>query len=170
MPKPSSHSGFTLIELVTVVAVIGVLLTIAIPSFRTLIFDYRMTSAANELAAMMTLARSEAYKTNKTVTVCATSDPSAATPACNTSGTAWSSGWLIKNANGAIIKVSQGASSVSVSGASHQVLFNPNGLRISGNQTLTLCDSRGASKARGIVIAASGRVRITEAGDASLSC
>lgn len=52
--------GFTLIEALVVLMVLGVLLALAVPSFRDFIETQRLKSAANEMLGDMAYARSEA--------------------------------------------------------------------------------------------------------------
>lgn len=78
------ESGFTLIELLVTLTVLGVLLGIAVPSFRDFMATQRVKSAAFDLAAALLLARSEAVKRNADVTVA---------PA---TGTDWTTGWTVK--------------------------------------------------------------------------
>ncbi len=93
-------AGFTLIELIITVAVMAILMTLAAPSFQRILAKNRVEGLASELSAALNLARSEAIKRGATVTVCKSSNTSAAVtataPACDTSTTAtWPDGWLV---------------------------------------------------------------------------
>ena len=57
-----SESGFTLIELLVTLAVLGVMLTLAAPSFMTFQRNSELTATANSLAASLSAARAEAMK------------------------------------------------------------------------------------------------------------
>lgn len=77
---PHRSSGFTLTEVMVVLTILGILLAIALPSFRSLIEDQRVKGAASELHASLVLARSEALKRNASVTLAPV-------------GGDWSAGW-----------------------------------------------------------------------------
>ncbi len=83
-------AGFTLIELVVTLAVAGILLAVAAPSFREMIQRNRLTTSVNELAGSINTARSEAVKRGARVVVCKSTNGSD----CVTSGT-WGLGWII---------------------------------------------------------------------------
>jgi type IV fimbrial biogenesis protein FimT len=79
-------AGFTLVELMAAVAVAGVLLAIALPSFDAMIRNNCRTTAANELVTSLQYARSEAVKRHREIRVSAAS---------STAGNQWGSGWVV---------------------------------------------------------------------------
>jgi type IV fimbrial biogenesis protein FimT len=55
-----SHNGVTLVEMLITVAILGVVLAVAVPSFSDMIERRRVIAAAGEIANIFTYARSEA--------------------------------------------------------------------------------------------------------------
>jgi len=164
--------GFTLVELLVVLAVGSILLAIAIPSYAFLVNTSRLAAVTNDLVTALQLARSEAIKRGTRVTVCKISDAMAAAPACSTTAN-WQDGWLVfvddgvrgvidggdtllwvrgPMANGTISTDSNYSRFVSyrASGVSQ----GSGGLR---NGTLRICL---ASRQRDIIINYTGRIRL----------
>ena len=73
-PFRSSVSGFTLTELMVVVAIVGILTMVAVPSFNSLVQSQRVKNAGFELYSSLALARSEAIKRNSDVTIATTTN------------------------------------------------------------------------------------------------
>lgn len=88
------RGGYTLVELLIVLAVAAILLTIAIPSYSFLVNGSRLTVVTNNLITALHLARSEAIKRSMRVTMCKTSSATSAIPACDASAS-WQQGWLL---------------------------------------------------------------------------
>ncbi len=84
------RSGFTLVEMMIVIAIFGVLATIALPAFDNFILGNRLRTYSNDFAAAARLARSEAKKRNGQVQLCMSADGLV----CTTSGS-WEQGWLV---------------------------------------------------------------------------
>jgi len=63
----SAHHGFTIIELMIAIAVIAIITSLALPSYRTLIEKRQVTSSAQQVAAFLSAAKIEAVKRNQDV-------------------------------------------------------------------------------------------------------
>jgi type IV fimbrial biogenesis protein FimT len=90
--KRRHAAGFTLIELMIVVVIMGVALSLAIPGFSDIRFSTKLRAYAQEMVAAVYLARAESIKRNRPVTLCAVADPNAIT--CPESGS-WVEGWMV---------------------------------------------------------------------------
>ncbi len=87
----SGQSGFTLVELMIALAVAAVLLGLAVPSFREMVIQNRLTSSANEFMATLNFARSEAIRRGQSVWLCKSLDGAT----CQVGGNKWETGWLV---------------------------------------------------------------------------
>lgn len=64
-----NKSGFTLIELLVVIAIIGISVTLAVPSWNQANQKRGLTNAAEQVAAFLSVAQSEAQKRNQAVSL-----------------------------------------------------------------------------------------------------
>lgn len=84
------YAGFTLIELMFTVLLIGVLLSVGMPSLKTFMQGSQLVATSNDLVSAIHLARSEAIKLNARVTICESGNGTT----CQTDGD-WSDGWIV---------------------------------------------------------------------------
>ena len=84
--------GFTMLELMIVVAVAGILSAIAAPAMMDFIRANRLSATARQLDADLLLARREAIKRNARVLVCPVGTTAGK---CGSGTTAWAQGWLV---------------------------------------------------------------------------
>ena len=100
----SRHVGFTLIELVITIALLGILLAWAIPNVRTFIKNARISSTASELMGDIGVARQEAQRRGVVVEICASTNGTT----CLTGSVDWLNGWIIRTVTtGQIIRYNQ---------------------------------------------------------------
>jgi type IV fimbrial biogenesis protein FimT len=84
------NSGFTLIELMITLFIVGVLLAVGVPSMRTFMQNSQLIASTNELLSALHVARSEALKLNRKVTICVSDDGQS----CLNSND-WTQGWIV---------------------------------------------------------------------------
>ncbi len=87
--KMSTHSGFTIIELMTAVALLAVMVVIGVPSFNSIINTNETAANSNAFLSALKVARTEATKRRQNIIVCA-SDNQADCTSNN-----WSDGWIV---------------------------------------------------------------------------
>lgn len=72
--RPHAEAGFTLIELMVTVAMVGILLAIGVPAFQSVINTNRLSASANELIASLQQARMESIRRNTQTVMCRSTD------------------------------------------------------------------------------------------------
>lgn len=90
-----SSSGFTLIELMMVLVVMAIVFSIAMPAFRTMFANNQSITISEDVIAAVNLARSEAVKRGKLVSICRTTTGATATPACASATGDWNTGFIV---------------------------------------------------------------------------
>jgi len=141
--------GFTIIELMIVMAVVAVFVTLAVPSMRDMVVATQVRTAASDVYSSVILARSEAIKRATNVDVIP-------------NGGDWAQGWTVK----------VGATQIDSHDAPANVIITPNNTgnityRLDGrlssnvrNLTLFTTASTSAIAARCVIIDASGKATI----------
>ena len=169
------QAGHTLIELLVALTVSSILLASATPMFAGMLMNNRATTLANNLLTSLQVARFEAIKRNRDITICKSND------AVSCSGS-WSDGWIIfsdfnKNKQ---LDTSDGDQIIEVKTLSNAefsinwnafrsdtyIRYNALGFIHSNNGTFKLCPPNSDARyARAIIINRLGRARVSRDAD-----
>jgi type IV fimbrial biogenesis protein FimT len=160
------NSGFTLLELMITVGIIGVVTAIAVPSMGVYIKNDRLTTNINTLVGHLAYARNEAVTRSVQVGLCASEN----TTSC--SGNNWSLGWILfvdEDANNTftpgeeITRVKQALHSSNTmtysNGDGAVVIYDNRGFTPNSSGSFSLCDDRTTANLKSISISVTGRVR-----------
>lgn len=168
---PKSH-GFTLIEMMVVLAILVVIASYGIPQFNQMVQNGRLSTQINELQGLMQLARSEAV-TNRVVTrVCGSTDQTN----CNTDS--WELGAIVfrdRDGDGAasaneLVRVMPAITTGNtIRGVAGAISFMTDGT-LTANRMLRVCDSRGVNSSRQVRLNTAGQSRVSKGNPGDVVC
>jgi len=171
-----NNKGFTILELMIIVVILGMTMAIAAPNLITMVANNRLSSAASDLATAMQLAKAEAAARVNPATLCKSN---AAGTACVAGGD-WSQGWIVFSDVDGDASVDGGDTILLAHEALHPAITfggtagvaNSITYRSSGSSTITsietliVCDERGfIANSRGIMVTITGRGSVMKASD-----
>lgn len=120
---PIARRGFTLVELLIGLAIIGILSMVGIPSMNNMIRDARLSAQTDMLIQILNAARLEAVKQRTNMTVCPAANPDT-DAACSGNAGDWANGIMIWD-GAAITQRIQGKREMTLdSGAAVSVVFS----------------------------------------------
>ena len=165
--------GFSLVESLVVVALIGLLLALAVPALQQVLARSQVQSAAQAFVRDMTWARSEALKRSLRIAVCTSVNGLV----CGTQG--WAGGWVVfvdDNGNGVLDGADEllraqsawtGVASMASSSPMNdrlQFVFQSQGVARAAGQSL-LVKSQVGDQQRLVCVSMQGRAALRPAGD-----
>ncbi|MGH8830139.1 MAG: GspH/FimT family pseudopilin [Polaromonas sp.] len=145
----SFSRGFTLIELMVVVALAAILLGIGVPSFKSFVAGQRVKTAAGDFAMALVFARAEAIKRNADVTI----------TAATSGATGWQDGWTVA-AGGGALSTQSAYPGLMLSGPTSAITFKSTGRLSNSVTTMTITGQDGS--ARCVAIDLSGLPKSTK--------
>ena len=161
--------GFTLIELMIVLVILGVILAVAVPGFSQLGLSTKLKSYANQMVSSVYLARGESIKRNAPMTLCVSTDGLA----CEGSG-AWEDGWIVLDPNDLVLQYQQevangfkmACTGTCPGSSSHTLTFEPSGL-VGTQTTIRICRQTPSvgNQEREVEISATGKPRVNRTTD-----
>ena len=159
------NKGFTIVELMTTLAIVAIMAAIAAPSFKNLIANNRLAAFSNDMISSLSAARNEAISTRQSVAI----QPNSGN---------WTNGWAVIvdsnsdglfNASDVTVKTVEAYNStLSESGASpSNLVFNSKGSRdtLGTWGPLKVCDDRKAGRSISVEGAGVASLKKHEIGD-----
>ncbi|MFZ0133620.1 MAG: GspH/FimT family pseudopilin [Desulfobacterales bacterium] len=156
-----NNSGFTLIELAVVIAIVGILAGIAVPTFVGWLPKYRLYSSADDIQSLVQNARLRAVKENAHVAVLLDPDNDGLGGDYLAFVDA-NSDWNLDAGEVVVMRgeVSSGIRIISPTGyANDRFSFNSRGLCLEGSGSISLRNSSGKTKSVEIEMTGSSRIK-----------
>lgn len=162
------QSGFTLVELLVAIAILGILLALGVPGFTKQLAEWRRSAADNALLGSISLTRSEAIKSARIASMCVSTDGTA----CADKEYDWQNGWLVYvdmdnsgtlNAGDTTVSVQGALSGISSATGSNdigQLSFKPNGLMVANATEIAITPTNSAISTHTLKVSNSGRIRL----------
>jgi len=162
MHKRRSGAGYTLFELLVTVVLVGLLLTLAIPSFGNILANNRLRGEVGALFHAIHLARKESIIRRQVVSICPSTE-------CGPRS-GWSAGWMtfinndrdwpaVRDPDEPVLRIHRIDPSSRVTANRSSFSLRSTELRAT-NGTLVFCDRAGRGKPRALVISYTGRPRV----------
>nr|WP_164840460.1 GspH/FimT family pseudopilin [Collimonas arenae] len=153
-------------ESMIVLAIMGVLLVVALPSMRTFVIRNHLAAATNQFIAAAILTRSEAIKRGRPVVICRSINADSGSDQCSGAATGgrdagdWGAGWLVKAGDRGQVLWRQGTldNSISVKATKYSITYDATG-NASG-AFVKLVFSSNSEYTRTVCIASSGRISL----------
>lgn len=167
---PRKQLGLTLMELLMGLVITAIVLSLAVPSFNSMLTSSRMSAHVMDLVAAHTIARNEAAGRKRIVHLCASDSAESSSPACNAAKT-WTDGWLsfvdldadgVRDAGETIIAAHGKLHGLSVKSSTVVALSYRSDGSTDLSNDIVLCGTLDSSHDRRILVSRTGVVRTVE--------
>ncbi len=175
------QSGFTLIELMVVLAIAAIIGFVAVPSYVSMVTNGRSFEQAQTIHSALTFARGQAVTLNRNVSACPFQGD-------RCMGDNWAQGFAVfvdvngdgvldtgnadVNLNDTMLRqvASIDANDTLNQNVGARIMFSPTGRPNGANGTFTFCPKGEETNARVVIIAGSGRVTTARRENGQLAC
>jgi len=172
----TDSNGFSLFELMIIIAILGLTMAMAAPSLVTMIDNNRISASANDFIAGLQFAKAESASRVNPVTIC---KKNAGGDDCVAGGD-WSQGWIVFSDTdgdasvdgGEVVLLNHEALNPKITfggtaGVQNSITYRPSGsTSITSTEVLMVCDDRGYSDvAKGILVTITGRGSVIKASE-----
>ncbi|ESQ98510.1 hypothetical protein F753_15770 [Stutzerimonas chloritidismutans AW-1] len=146
------NQGFTLIELISTLAIVAIVLSIAVPAFSELIERNRQEALMHQVQNVLHNARARAVMQRRTIEICGSDDG-------QTCSASWADGWLVRTSNGQILQLTQlpTPDALRWQGFGQSISFHDNGTSPTGNGRFYQCHK--SRIAWQLILSRQGRLR-----------
>jgi len=170
------NKGFTLLELIIIIGILGMTMAFAAPGLTTMIANNRISGNANDFAAALQFAKAEAAARINPVTICKSN---ADGDDC-VGGGDWQQGWVVfsdvngdaaLNGTDTVLMAHEALDDRitfgGTAGVATSITYRPSGTTsVTSTEVLIICDDRGfGDNSRGILVTITGRGAVMKASD-----
>lgn len=168
-PVSRCVKAFTLVELITALAMISIVLAIGVPGIGSLLDNSRITSTINNMVRHLHYARSEAVRHGLAVVLC----PSSAGLSCDDSFH-WEHGFIVfadrdgnrePNDGEKILRHARDSVAntlIFTSPGRKKITYQASGMAPGSTATFTVCTPDGKAKPKAIIVSNPGRPRLSD--------
>lgn len=167
--KMQSH-GITLLEVITTLAISGILLGMAVPVTGNLIAENRVSGQINALRGAIALTRSEAVTRQEDVVICKSADQQT----CTRQGS-WAQGYIVfvdsdrdrrRGDEESLLHVHEKLPTTltldyNAFGSDHYLAYHATGFTRT-NGTFTFCNQAMPNRSKALIVMKTGRARLSE--------